>query len=268
MCVLSDLDGLTRQNADTVANRSSGDEFYRLLENASSVENEFDDDALASASEVIEGVDEFLFANVSINSNQEEGGLLEDCFNGTFLETRALDSNPQSTLYRTFKYAFRVNILLNVSNLLQRANSSFASGLFFRFVLCNAERSGFCNPFVRTPVDKKSTIVPVPASQSLWDIVDSDQKMVFTPWAIPVNAKLDIETNQITLEELEVHFTVSKGTPIGEYHLILHAMLVLSTNDDSNTLIVHRLDVAAKAEVSDLACSLVHQEGSSHIVRH
>ncbi|KAL7572091.1 hypothetical protein ACA910_001733 [Epithemia clementina (nom. ined.)] len=260
----------------TFTNKTDDDAFLGLLENASSVEIEGDVSIVEeAASQVLKEVNGALFPknqntdtqfrsatkaeddqsdlnidDLNIDLNREFVELLDSCYNGTFVELNALSLEPGWSMYRTLWYSFRVNARIDVTELLPTTDLPYAAILMFRFVLCDAIKTGFCNPFVKNPVDNNSTVIAMsPATpRSIVGMVDLASSTIFSPWVLPRNTQIVAETDELIVEDVEIQFTVPITTPIGLYRLVLHTMVVLETNDTYAST-VRRLDTAAKADV-------------------
>ena len=187
--------------------------------------------------------------------DRQDVQLLSSCFNGTFVTLEALDLEQQSSLFRSLPYTFRLQVQTNASDLFPQPESdaSFSASLFFRFVLCNALKSGYCNPVVPDPKenDSNSTVVVLTDSTTLVGTVDKKRKMVFSNWALPSTTEVDADSRTVALDPVDVRLRVPRETPLGLYRLVVHTLLVMVANDGGEVT-VKRLDTTAQGDVSDM----------------
>jgi 7 transmembrane sweet-taste receptor of 3 GCPR len=194
--------------------------------------------------------------------------VLLQCFNGTQMEVVPLDLADDRQLLTGQPHTFRLRIQANVSDINQQIAIHALNGrstIFFRLLLCDAIKKGFCNPLIDSRnidsqlkpyqtdvgVTDESRDFPEDASRWVYDenttlrgLTEDDGVLVFSRWC-------RWSLKQVTPENPVFNATVDislqlpeQGVRSGAYFFIGHTVLNFDLGGEGANATFQRVDVA------------------------
>ncbi|EEC47275.1 predicted protein [Phaeodactylum tricornutum CCAP 1055/1] len=199
--------------------------------------------------------------NVGLQKSPQSVTLMPSCFNGTRFAVLPLDLGADRVLITEQNYTFRLNLEVNLTAISTNVTAEILDGksrVFFRLLMCDAIREGFCDPLrdlQGARIDQEnSSDVTQPVQQggeeeddNRFEYIQGDAlqavgkgQLIFTRWI------------QWTLRELEpgdemyrtaVNITIQlpSATRVGAYFFIGHAVMSFPSGGSE---LYERIDVA------------------------